>query len=122
MLELISTTTESELRFIAALDYGQDKEQHFSALESLLRKQCCNFLPEQGWFPYEVIELGAHSLQPDHQREFVICTLLIIHAVNSGFDKSTDLDAKLADRKSDYNSLNPELSSAIFQAYSSVGL
>jgi hypothetical protein len=121
MLNIISSASETELRFISNLDYGQDNEKHFSALQSLLRDPECRFVPGEYWFPYEVIELGSHTLQPGHEREFAICTLLVLHAVRTGFDNSTDLSEKWADCEADYARLSPELSASILDAYTQVG-
>lgn len=117
MLALIASITDEELEFIAALDYGQDVHRHRTALADLIFKQSCELLPTQYWFPYEVIELGAHHLDPLHPREFAICTLLVIQAVRIGFDKSTDLDDKFSDRAADYDALPPELSSIVLRAF-----
>ena len=93
----ISSITEDELAFIGALNYGQQSDQHLVALRRLIFEQ--GGIPTAGqiWFPYEVIELGAHHLQPGHEREFAICTLLVIGAVEVGFDSSTDLSQKFHD-------------------------
>lgn len=121
MLDLARTATDDELRFIAGLDYGIDSDQHYVALRKVIFSQSCCFNEEQQWHPYEVVELGAHWLQHGHEREFAICTLLVISAVSSGFDRATDLGQKLSDRAADYDALPPELSSAILSAYTSAG-
>ena len=118
MLELIRSISQDELSFIAALDYGQNKEKHLEALNALIFKNSCTFTDDQYWFPYEVIQLGSHHLQEHHAREFTICTLLVIQAVKIGFDKSTNLIEKLSDRTNDYEKLPTELFAVILNAYS----
>lgn len=117
MIELAATATEAELRFIAGLDHGLDAEQHLVALRRLIFERDCAFEAGEHWFPYEVVELGAHWLQAGHEREFAICTLLVIHAVRTGFDKSSDLAEKFEQRASDYSMLPAALSAAILAAY-----
>ena len=53
-----------------------------------------------------MIELGAHQLHQGHEREFAICTLLVVGAVKAGFDTSTDLSQKFHDRAADYDKLH----------------
>ena len=119
MFNLISSITEEELRFIANLDYGVDSERHYTELHCLIYKQGCIFTDDQHWHPYEVIELGSHALILGHEREFAICTLLVIHAVSSGYDKSTELDEKFSQHTQDYDKLSPELSGIVLSEYSS---
>jgi hypothetical protein len=121
MFNLISSITEEELRFIANLDYGVESELHYSELHSLIHNQAFNFTSDQYFHPYEVIELGTHVLLPGHEREFAICTLLVIHAVRSGYDKSTELDEKFSQRAADYDKLSPELSSIVLREFASFG-
>src|SRR5262249_44435379 len=108
-MDLISTVTPGELAFIAGLDYGQGSDQHLSALREVVFNQCGVPNQEQLWYPYEVIELGAHHLTPGHEREFVICTLLVIGAVAAGRDTYTDLQAKFEQHSSTYAALPAEL-------------
>jgi hypothetical protein len=116
---LVQSITDEELAHIATLDYGQDSQQHLKALRSVIFEQDGELQNEQTWHPYEVIELCTHSLKPCHEREFAICTLLVIQAVASGLDSSTDLSAKLNDRAKDYDYLPPDLRDTILNAYQS---
>lgn len=117
MHPLISTITNSELRFIAGRDYGQGVDAHLVALRQVIFEQ--RGVPSDGqyWYPYEVVELGSHALEPGHEREFALCTLLVIEAALRGFDKNVDLAEKLARRARDYDALPPELRDVILQAY-----
>lgn len=93
---LILTATDDELGFIARLDYGQGEARHLAALRELIFERGGCYQDSHRWFPYEVLELGANSPKPGHEREFTICMLMVIHAVHSGFDCWTDLDMKLS--------------------------
>ena len=107
---VITSITDSELAYVAALDYGQDAPEHLDALRSVIFNQ-------GGELKDEVIELGSHMLSPGHEREFAICTLLVIRAVVSGFGSSTDLSAKFSDRSKDYDALPAALRDEVFNAY-----
>jgi hypothetical protein len=96
MHPFVLTASEQELWFIAGLDYGQSQEEHFQALKELIFQRNGTFLPTNSWFPYEVIELGANTAQVGHEREFAICSLLVIHGVVSGFDTWTELEQKFS--------------------------
>jgi len=114
---LIKSVSESELSYIAELDYGQDSHRHFESLRAVILGQDGSLREGQIWYPYEVIELGANALRPGHEREFVICTLLVIQAVTDGFDSSTDLTTKFSDRAQDYDLLPPMLRDEVLRAY-----
>ncbi len=120
-LQLISTISESELSFIAALDYGKDDNQHLEALRAVVFSQAGVIQEHQYWYPYEVIELGSHALTAGHEREFAICTLLVINAVSSGADISTDLIEKFEQRAQDYDQLPEALKSEVLHAYQAAG-
>jgi hypothetical protein len=121
-MEAISLIAPShdELVFIASLDYGQGAEQHLAALRSVLSERGGIVGDGQHWYPYEVIELGANWLQPGHEREFALCTLLVIENVAAGADTSTDLVAKLAGQAADYDRLPAPLRDLILSAYEKV--
>ena len=88
----------------------------------VILEQECIAIDEQNWFPYEVIELGAHWLQPGHDREFTACTLLVIHNSLHGHDAGTDLESKFSDRASDYDALSEGQKSMIMRAYELAGI
>jgi len=117
MHPFLRTATEGELRFIACLDYGNDAGRHFEALKKVLQDQNGEITNENLWHPYEVIELGSHWLQQGHEREFVLCTLLVVGAIRSGFDRSTTLSEKFANRVSDYALLPDQLKSIVLECY-----
>jgi hypothetical protein len=118
---LLKTATKSELEYIAALDYGQDAETHLAALNAVIFDQSGNLTDDQRWFPYEVIELGSHVLEPGHEREFFFCTMLVLHAAYSGYDTSVDLSDKLADRATQYDQLPIHLRDEVLRAYQLAG-
>ncbi|MCD0278322.1 hypothetical protein JWH04_05065 [Xanthomonas melonis] len=116
LASLLQSLTPGEVRFIAQRDYGHDAERHSQALASVIARGG-RFEQGEEWYPYEVVELGAHTLVPGHAREFAICTLLVIAAVADGFDLSTALADKFQDRADDYAKLQPQLQQAILAAY-----
>ena len=116
---LARTASESELAFIAGLDYGQAVDRHLAELRSVCSTQAGIIRPDQRYFPYEVIELGAHALTPGHEREFAICTLLVLANFSAGVDTSTDLAAKFADRARDYDRLPSALKEEVLDAFQS---
>ena len=119
--QLVKTATKSELEYIAALDYGQDADIHLAALSSVIFDQAGDLTDDQRWFPYEVIELGSHSLEPGHEREFFFCTMLVLQAAKTGYDRSIDLSDKLADRATEYDLLPIELRDEVLRAYHIAG-
>lgn len=119
--ELLKSLTDDELEFIASRDYGIDADLHLAELRKLVASQGGLLTEGQHWYPYEVIELGAHRWVHGHDREFAVCTLLVVRAVDSGFDMSTSLEMKLEDRAADYQALQARLGDVILRAYESVG-
>ena len=117
----LKSLTDDELKFIANRDYGVDSDLHLDALRKVVAEQDGSLTEEQFWYPYEVIELGAHALVPGHEREFAACTLLVLRAVASGYDRSMQLDWKLSDHAQDYDSLPPILREAVLNAYIRAG-
>lgn len=114
---IVLSASEEELSFIAARDYGQDAPRHLAALKTVVLQRQGQFREGQRWYPYEVIELGSNSLVAGHEREFAICTLLVIEAVLTGFDSATDLGEKFANRAQDYEALPAQLREEILSAY-----
>jgi hypothetical protein len=121
-MEAISVIAPSdeELVFIASLDYGQGADKHLAALRRVLSERGGIVGDDQHWYPYEVIELGANWLQTGHEREFALCTLLVIENVAAGADTSTDIVAKLADQAADYDRLPVPLRDLILSAYEKI--
>jgi hypothetical protein len=118
--QLLNSLSNDELQFIAAADYGEEQEAHLAALRNVVSAQG-HLSEEQYWYPYEVIELRAHALEPGHEREFAACTLLVIQAVVDGYDSATPLGQKLADRAQDYDRLPSELRDMVLDAYQQAG-
>lgn len=116
MHPFLLTASEDELWFIAGLDYGQDQEQHFFALKELIFKRHGSLLSTNTWLPYEVIELGANSASIGHEREFVICSLLVIHNVTNGFDTWTELEEKFSNASIPLN-MPSELTEILLEQY-----
>jgi hypothetical protein len=119
---LVQSITENELAYISAADYGQDARKHLDALHEVIFRQGGKLQGDQHWFPYEVVELVAHAGKAGHEREFAICTLLVIEAVVSGFDTMTDLAEKFDERARDYDALPEQLRNEILSAYRATGI
>jgi len=118
MLEIIQTITDKEVDYISRLDYNQESEIHRKELEALIHKQSGIVAEDQYWHPYEVVELCSHVLNPNHEREFVICTLIILLNVKNGTDHWSDLEFKLECRRTDYDSLSPSYREVVLNNYS----
>lgn len=114
---LITSVTESELAYVASLNYGLEAQKHLAALRTVIFEQEGQFQESQRWLPYEVVELGAHALAPGHEREFAICTLLVVAAVRSGFDSATSLSAKFGTQAASYDALPSVLREEVLNAY-----
>jgi hypothetical protein len=114
---IVSSATLDELKYIAGLDYGQNDRQHLNALHELIHVQSGVINRDQFYFPYEVVELGSNVHVLGHEREFAICTLLIIANVVAGADTATDLSQKFSDRSQDYDQLPLHLKEAVLNAF-----
>ena len=114
---LLKTITEEELAFIAGLDYGMGVDKHLAALREVIFEQGGEVTQDQYWYPHEVIALGAHHLQPGHEREFFFCTMLVLQAVQSGYDDTVEWSDKFQDRANEYQQLPTELRDEILAAY-----
>ena len=121
MIKFIQTITESELKYISELDYGEESEKHLEALKKVIFEQAGVVKEEQFWCPYEVIELGSNSLKKGHEREFAICTLLVALNVKEGTDSATDLEYKLETHSNEYDQLPKELSELVLKSYAQAG-
>lgn len=114
---LLKTITDEELTFVAGLDYGEGTDLHRAELQKLIFEQDGDMTRDQYWYPHEVIALGSHRLQPGHEREFFFCTMLLLQAVQSGYDDTFDLLDKFQDRADEYQQLPAGLRDEILQAY-----
>ena len=117
LLRPLPSVTHEELIFVAHVDYGEYAEKHLSSLCDALTLQDGNFSAGQHFFPYEVVELGAHALTAGHEREFVLCTLLVTNAVASGFDTATNFGEKLSAMASTYDAFPSELRELVLATY-----
>lgn len=92
MIEFIKSISEKEIKFISKLDCKQDVERHKEALNKVIFDQAGVIGESQVWFPYEVIELGANALVQGHEKEFTVCTLLVL--LNAPDEKKALFDAQ----------------------------
>lgn len=119
MHPLIATAKPEELEFIASLDYDQGKEDHLAALKSLIFERQCKFKAGEHWYPYEVIELGSNSVRTGHEREFVLCCLLVLEAIKLGFDSAQDQEGKFTAIEPLLGELPDEMATLLVEAYAS---
>jgi hypothetical protein len=117
MHPLLATAKREELAFIAGLDYGQDQGAHLAALESLIFDRQGKFKDGEYWFPFEVIELGTNSVKPGHEREFALCCLLALEAINSGFDPVHDRESRFSAFEPHLSQVPPDLARILVEAY-----
>ena len=91
--QLLQSLSDSERDFIAGLDYGADRETHRAALDTVIEHAgSVNFNALGYWYPYEVIELGKNWLQEGHEREYAACMGIVLRNIETGRDRSNDLD------------------------------
>ena len=117
---LIGTASAAELDWIAALGPADEQPRHRAALAQVVGPQAGRLQDDQLWYPYEVIERGAICCQPGHEREFVLCTLLVILAVQAGQRIDVDLALQLDDLAATYETLPPVLRDTVLDAYQSL--
>ena len=117
MHPLLRTATPDELSFIAALEYGQDREKHQVELNELIFEREGRFKGGEVWFPLEVVELGANSVTPGHEREFVICCLLVLSAIETGHCFSHDRESKYSAIEPLLYQLSDEMADLLVDAY-----
>jgi hypothetical protein len=118
MHPFLYTATPTELAFISGLDYGQDKERHYDELSELVFARNGQFKEGEYWFPLEVVELGANSIKPGHEREFVICCLLVLSAIGSGHCFAHDRESKYSAIEPMLFQLSDEQATTLLEAYS----
>jgi hypothetical protein len=109
-----TSLTAAERDFIAGLDYGAERAKHREALDQVLeRGGRVDFSRRGVWHPYEVIELGAHWLQPGHAREYAACVALVVVNVRAGGDRTREVGEFLEARREALASLPPELRAVV---------
>jgi|ERR1035441_5490354 hypothetical protein len=108
--QLLQSLSDSERDFIAGPDYGADRETHRKALDTVIKHVGdVDFDAEGYWFPYEVIELGKNWLQEGHEREFAACMGMVLRNIETGRDRSNDLDYILTQHYDSIQQLPAEL-------------
>lgn len=117
MHPLPRTATPDELSFIAGLDHGQDRERHQTELHELIFEREGRFKGCEVWFPLEVVKLGADSVTPGHEREFVICCLLVLSAIKTGHCFSHDVENKYSAIEPLLYQLPDEMAGLLVDAY-----
>ena len=121
LVAFVRSLSDDELRFIASRDYGQETESHLKELRKLFATDSLVPSTDQIWYPYEVIELTSNSLEPGHEREFAACTLLVLRAIEAGYDTGAFPRDKFAYLAPDYDRPPPALREAVLDAFTRVG-
>lgn len=114
---LVATASPAELDWIAALGPADEQPRHRAALQQLVGAQGGRLRDDQLWYPYEVIERGARHYEPGHEREFVLCTLLVMLAAQAGQRLGMDLALPFDDLSATYERLPPVLRDTVLDAY-----
>jgi hypothetical protein len=117
LFALIGTASAAELDWIAALGQADEQPRHRAALGQVVGPQAGRLQDDQLWYPYEVIERGAIRCEAGHEREFVLCTLLVILAVQAGQRVGVDLAVQFDDLAATYETLPPVLRDTVLDAY-----
>ena len=94
--DFIKGLSEKERNFIAHLDYGNDSRKHRIELDCVINSQGRVDHKNQGWYPYEVIELGKNWLQDRHEREFVACAGIVLQNICDGSDICNDWNISMS--------------------------
>ena len=115
MIEFIQSISENEMEFISALDYKQETEKHCAALREVIFNQSCKVTDQQYWLPLEVIELASYSLQQGHEKEFTICTLLVL------LNNPEDVNYNFENGASNYDLLPNKYKKLILNTYVAIG-
>ena len=89
-IRFIKTITGHEIRFIAGKDYGADCDKHENELKKLIFEQNGVLNGKQFWYPYEVVELCRWSCEKGHEKEFVVCNVIICLSIIAGTDVTND--------------------------------
>jgi hypothetical protein len=104
--QLLHSLSESERDFIAGLDYGADREIHRAGLDEVIHRDGDLDFDKQGyWHPYEVIE--------GHEREFAACMGIVLRNIETGRDRSNDLDNIVTQQYDSVQKLPAELKKLI---------
>lgn len=89
-IRFIKSITENEIKFIAGSDNGADIDKHENELKKLIFDQNGVLNSNQYWYPYEVVELCRWSCKKGHEKEFVICNIIICLSIIAGTDRTND--------------------------------
>ena len=111
---LLRTLTHEERDFITRLDYGQDCEQHYVALEKVIAADgLVDFDILGNWYPYEVIELCANSLQSGHEREYAACLGIVLQNFASSNDIPIEVELIIDNQSESISRLPNELKAMV---------
>ncbi len=117
---LLTTASARELDWIATLGKASEHARHRAALDQVLGPQHGRLHEDQLWFPYEVIERGAMQCETGHEREFVLCTLMVFLAAADVDEVGVDLGRHFDDHAGAYEALPPVLRDVVLDAFETV--
>ncbi len=104
LLQIARSMRPDELLAVAQSDHGNDVERHLTALRSCISLRDGIFLPDESWYPSEVVELTAHG--PD-QPGFAGCTAILLLNVLPKGDLQDWFGFRWQGQSAAYCSLNP---------------
>jgi hypothetical protein len=114
LASLLESLTNDERDFIAGLDYGNGAELHRSALDEVIAfSGIVDFESKGYWYPYEVIELGKNWLQEGHEREYAACLGIVLKNIETGGDRSNDLEWIIENQADSISQLPSELQAIV---------
>ena len=105
--DFITGLSEEERNFIAELDYGNDANRHREELDRVIESGGRVDHENQGWYPYEVIELGKNWLQEGHEREFVACAGIVLQNICDESDICNEWEINMSVLRSVWDRLLP---------------
>ena len=82
LLQIARSMRREELVSVAQADYGHDTERHLVALQACLSLRDGIFLPEEFWYPSEVVELRAHV--PGYPGHVGCTAILLLNVLKNG--------------------------------------
>jgi hypothetical protein len=94
----ITKLSESELKYIANLDYSQNSEKHYEALKNVIERRGIIDPDKEIWIPYEVVELCCNKIEEGHENEFYTCMKIIITNILEGKDLTKNLSEYILER------------------------
>ena len=104
LLQIARAMRSDELLAVTQGDYGREVERHLAALRQAISLRDGVFLPEEYWYPSEVVELAAHVPgQPGHPG----CTAILLLNVLQPGDRMGWMASRWELQAADYLAMKP---------------